>query len=317
MPDALIVIPCLNEEDHIGALANQFAKNNPDTLIVIVDGGSTDQTVQIAEGLAANNPNIKYLHNPDRIQSAAVNRAIKTYGGDLKYLIRVDAHAEYPDDYCNILIADAEKTHAASVVVPMHTIGKDPFQRAVAAAQNSLLGNGGSAHRTIGKEGKWVDHGHHALIRINAFRAMAGYDEKFSHNEDAELDARLIRARYRIWLTGKTFLTYYPRTESWSLFCQYFNYGNGRARNILKNRLKPKARQLAPAAVLPAIILALFGFTLPMLIWFFACLAFGICLAVQVQDRWIALSGPAAMLMHLGWSCGFWAGIASNPRRIL
>ena len=44
-----------------------------------------------------------------------------------------------------------------------------------------------------GAEGHWADHGHHALMRISAFRAVGGYDESFSHNEDAELDYRLGR----------------------------------------------------------------------------------------------------------------------------
>ena len=41
-------------------------------------------------------------------------------------------------------------------------------------------------------------------MRIAAFRAVGGYDESFSHNEDAELDYRLRQAGYRIWMTDKT-----------------------------------------------------------------------------------------------------------------
>ena len=59
-----------------------------------------------------------------------------------------------------------------SVVVAMNTIGKGGFQTAVAAAQNSKLGNGGASHRSAGGEGRWVEHGHHALMRVAAFRAV-------------------------------------------------------------------------------------------------------------------------------------------------
>ena len=72
----------------------------------------------------------------------------------------------------------------------MRTKGTGLFQKATALAQNSRLGNGGSQHRE-GGAGRWTDHGHHALMRLDAFRAVGGYDETFSHNEDAELDYRL------------------------------------------------------------------------------------------------------------------------------
>ena len=50
-------------------------------------------------------------------------------------------------------------------------------------------------------------------MRVAAFRAVGGYDESFSHNEDAELDYRLRAAGYRIWMTDKTFMVYYPRAS--------------------------------------------------------------------------------------------------------
>src|SRR5690606_35663894 len=126
--------------------------------------------------------------------------------------------------------------------------------------QNSRLGNGGSKHRA-GAKGQWVDHGHHALMRIESFRTVGGYDETFGHNEDAELDHRLRAAGYGIWLTDKTRMTYYPRETAAGLFRQYLNYGQGRARNILKHSTMPKLRQVLPAMVLPlaaGALLALF-----------------------------------------------------------
>jgi hypothetical protein len=71
---------------------------------------------------------------------------------------------------------------------------------------------------------------------IAAFRAVGGYDESFSHNEDAELDFRLRQAGFRIWMTDKTVMTYYPRASVLPLFRQYLGYGRGRAKNILKHR---------------------------------------------------------------------------------
>ncbi|TIT70853.1 MAG: succinoglycan biosynthesis protein exoa, partial [Mesorhizobium sp.] len=71
-------------------------------------------------------------------------------------------------------------------------------------------------------------------MRIAAFRAVGGYDESFSHNEDAEFDHRLRQAGYRIWMSGRTQMVYYPRSTLKGLFFQYLGYGRGRANNVLK-----------------------------------------------------------------------------------
>ena len=148
-------------------------------------------------------------------------------------------------------------------------------------------------------------------MRIDAFRAVGGYDARFSHNEDAELDHRLTAAGHRIWLTGRTRLTYFPRARLGPLIRQYFNFGRGRARNLQKNGTRPAARQavvamLAPAAAL--VVLAPFGavFALPLLLWLLACLAGGVMIALQNGRSRGLVAGLVAGTMHMAWSAGFW-----------
>lgn len=314
-PRLLVVIPTLNEAAYIEPLVTGLSHNcaRLNARIVVADGGSSDGTIGIINRLVLTYPNVSLLHNPGRLQSAAINLAVSTYGDQADFLIRMDAHADYPDDYIPQLIAEQKTTNADSVCVPMETVGLRGFQRAVAAAQNSKLGNGGSAHRQIGFAGKWVDHGHHALMRIAAFRAVNGYDENFSHNEDAELDTRLRQAGYTIWLTGKTSHTYYPRTRPGPLFRQYFKYGQGRARTILKHKTMPRLRQIIPVGVAPAVLLFFIPihpiFMMPALIWMMICLIYGAGLGFRAKEPIIALSGPATMIMHLAWSLGFWRSI--------
>jgi succinoglycan biosynthesis protein ExoA len=320
-PDVLIVLPCLNEERHVETIVRGVIRNLTSSfLLIIADGGSTDRTPLIAQKLAHEFPQVKYLHNPKRLQSAAINLAVAQYGGRARLLLRMDSHADYPKDYCQTLIDEQAETGAASVVVSMNTTGETCFQRAVAIAQNSPLGNGGAAHRRKAATGKWVDHGHHALMCLDAFRAVGGYDESFSHNEDAELDIRLRQAGYKIWLTKKTTLTYYPRSTPRLLFRQYFNFGKGRARTTLKHRIIPRLRQIVPLAVIPSILLtpaASFSWLaiLPMGLWMSVCLFYGLALAIRDHRADTLLAGPAAMLMHLGWSSGFMTGILSSLAR--
>ncbi|PBC05577.1 glycosyltransferase family 2 protein [Mesorhizobium sp. WSM3860] len=309
---SLIVIPCLNEAAHIGGLLQRLrpAAARLGARIVVADGGSTDGTQGIVEKLAAEDPRVTLIANPKRIQSAAINLAVATFGDDADYLIRIDAHGGYPGDYCDRLVEEAQATGADSVVVSMLTSGTGAVQKAVAAAQNSRLGTGGSKHRHM-SAGEWVDHGHHALMRIAAFRAVGGYDESFSHNEDAELDHRLRLAGYRIWMSGKTQMVYYPRSTLKSLFFQYLGYGRGRARNVLKHRMMPKLRQMIPLLVFPVVLMALLSpiFVLaavPFLVWAGVCLGYGTRTAISQRNPAIALAGVSVMVMHLGWSMGFW-----------
>lgn len=310
---ALIVIPTLDEAPVIARVIGRILEDEGlvDPLVVVADGGSQDATRDIVREIALSDPRVRLVDNPGRLQSAGLNLAATAIAGDRPWLVRVDAHADYPPNYVSALIEEGLRTGAHSVVVSMDTVGETGFQRAVAAAQNSLLGTGGSAHR-LACEGQWVDHGHHALFDLRAFEAVGGYDESFSHNEDAELDIRLAGAGGRIWLTDRVRIGYHPRRTPGALWRQYYSYGRGRARTTLKHYTPLKLRQALPLAVAPAVLSLLlaplvWALALPALVWACAALAFGAVLAARTGEPCVLLAGPAAMIMHLAWSAGFWS----------
>jgi succinoglycan biosynthesis protein ExoA len=45
------------------------------------------------------------------------------------------------------------------------------------------------------------------------------------------------------------------------------------------------------------------------MVWAVFCLSYGFFLGSKAGDMRIALAGPAAMIMHLGWSLGFWKAV--------
>jgi succinoglycan biosynthesis protein ExoA len=308
---AVVVIPCLNEEGYIQGVLDHFAAEPEHIVrkIVVADGGSTDRTIRIVEACSRRDGRIVLLNNVRRIQSSGINRAVEQYGELAPFFIRVDAHSDYPAGFCETLLAAQKMTGAESVVVSMTAKGVTCFQKAAAAAQNSRLGNGGSAHRRSA-EGRFVDHGHHALMNVNAFRSVGGYDETFSHNEDAELDFRLTAAGYRIYLCPGADIGYFPRTSLAELFRQYRNFGRGRAMTILKHRMKPKLRQVIPVMIGPAVALSALGVVAPVLaipaaLWAAASLFYGALLGFRSKDGCACGAGIAAMAMHLGFSVGF------------
>lgn len=305
---ALIVVPCLNEEAHLPALLQQLRNDNPDAMIVVADGGSTDGSRHIVVQLGTADPLMILMDNPDRIQSAGINLAVAQFGDGHTWLARIDAHCAYPAGYVERLVAAGVSKEAVSVVVPMFTQGNTCFQKAAAAAQNSVIGTGGSAHRSQGA-GAYVDHGHHALMRIDAFRATGGYNLAMSHNEDAELDRRLAR-HGKIWLEPACTITYYPRASPVALWRQYRNYGKGRAQTLQLHRIRPKLRQMVPLLVPIALFLALIApvfplFALPLVAWAILSVSAGAIIGWRLRSWCAALSGLAAMIMHMAWGIGF------------
>lgn len=316
-----IVIPCLNEAGFIVAAIDSVTPRSPtgealpfDYEILVLDGGSSDGTVDLVRQLARANPRIRLMNNPRRLQSAAVNLAAEYADPRATVLLRADSHATYPANFVATCLAALRANQAQSVVVTMHTVGTRCFQRAAAAAQNSLLGNGGSAHRRPGAS-RFVDHGHHAAFDRAFYRLAGGYDETLRANEDVDLDMRLQRAGGRIWLETSVPMTYFPRETIRGLWRQYFHYGRGRALTYRSHRYRLKARQLAPVVVtlgtLGGALLSLLhpAFALVPLSYALLCLSWGMVAALRRRDPCLAAMGLAAAVMHHSWALGFFSGL--------
>ncbi len=314
----LAVIPCLNEAAHLPALIEQMVADPAIDMLVVADGGSTDGSQAIVRRLAQGMPKLLALDNPARLQSAGINRAVRLHGAGHEWLLRIDAHCRYPDGYASMLMTAARATGASAVVVPMVTSAARGFARAAAAAQNSVLGTGGSAHRHLGS-GRWVDHGHHALMRLDMFHALGGYCENMPCNEDAELDHRQTSVGGRVWLEPKAAIMYFPRSRPIALARQYYRYGVGRARTIRRHRLRPHLRQMAPLAVPFAALLALLTpwsawAAVPFLLWAALCLSTGLLVGFRAGGGWAYAAGIAAAIMHMSWGTGFLKEMLLRPK---
>jgi succinoglycan biosynthesis protein ExoA len=322
--DVLIVVPSLNEEAHIESVIASLQADHrcSEALIVVSDGGSSDRTVAIVERIATLDPRVRVLTTDQRLNtSASVNRAVECFGGGRTWLVRLDAHAGYPQDYASRLVAKAIETGASSVVTPMFTRGDRCFQRAAAAAQNSFLGTGGSAHRLPNRAG-WVEHGHHALFDLEPFRQLGGYDDNLNFNEDAEFDRRLIKSGGRIWLADDLVITYFPRSNTISLFHQYVKQGRGRAHTFFRHGGRKHIRHFILPSIAPIVIL---GFLAPLYwplavpgsAWMCSCLLYGFILGIRQKDICAAASGYTAIIMQLAWSLGHWREIISIRAHML
>jgi len=314
--NVLVAIPTLNEALHIEAVIDQLYVDLPacEVQFVIADGGSTDGTIEVIRRLTEDRQGLSFVHNPQRLQSAGVNLVVRQYGQDADVLVRCDAHASYPRGFLRSLVESLQEVDADSVVVPMDSVGDSCLQRAVAWVSDSAIGSGGSAHRG-GRQSRFVDHGHHAAIKMESFRRAGGYVETFSHNEDAEFDCRLRALGGKIYLDTDIRIEYQPRASLPKLFKQYFNYGKGRSRTVRRHPTSFKVRQFAVPAFMSACAVAIvLSPLLPLLLMlpaFYIFVLAATSLSITLKKRSVCglLAGPAAMTMHVSWALGFMSGI--------
>ena len=310
----LAVIPALNEERHIETCIRSLMVGDArlkKVPLVVADGGSTDATVRIVEGLKAEFPNLRLIHNPKRLQAAAMNLAATSEATpETRCLVRCDAHSIYPEGFILSVAESLAATGAASVVIPMDAVGETCFERANAWIVDTPLGSGGAAHRG-GTTSGYVDHGHHAGFDIAMYRQIGGYDETFSHNEDAEYDERLSQSGGKIYLDAGIRIRYIPRGSVPRLARQYFNYGKGRAQNVRKHGQRLKIRQALPILALLAsaggiLVAPFFAPALILPAGYLITLALAsITVAVSKRSVCGLLAGLASGTMHMSWAAGF------------
>jgi succinoglycan biosynthesis protein ExoA len=199
----------------------------------------------------------------------------------------------------------------------MDSVGYDGVSSAIAWVSDTLLGSGGARHRG-GRRSGFVDHGHHAAFRMERFRALGGYDETFTHNEDAEYDCRLRKAGGTIYMDAALRVQYRPRQSLWSLARQYRRYGLGRSGTVLRHPESLRLRQLAvPSAM---VVLALCLAAAPIFPWMLlAPAAYGlvilgtsIVMALRKRSAYGLITGPAALVMHASWALGFIQGLLTQ-----
>ncbi len=306
-----VLIPTYNEAGFIVDVLETILAATPRVdEVIVADGGSEDATCELVMSVAARSNRVVLIHNPDRIQSAGVNRAAKAARQTSDVLIRLDAHSSYPPDFVQRLMEELNETGAASVVVRLRSVGDKCFQRAVAVLSNTVLGTGGAVHRMGGKS-EFVAHGHHAAFRRSAYDQAGGYDESFVAAEDAELDYRIRAAGGTIWFAADIVVDYFPRDTVGRLAAQYYRNGIGRAQAVRKNDGEIRLRQIIPPAVLCVFVLGLVAgifapYALLAPLGYLALMAVvSVGYAVARRDMCLLAGAVALPIMHLTWSAGF------------
>jgi hypothetical protein len=175
-----------------------------------------------------------------------MNEAIRSARGDV--IMRMDVHCEYAHDYVSQCVEVLGRTGAENVGGAQRAKASSPFQRSVCAALDSPLGVGGAGYRSASREG-FVDTVFLGAFPRRVFEQVGLYDPGAVTNEDAELNQRIHDAGGRVYLSREIVVHYYPRGSFRALARQYFRYGRGRARTLLKHGTFLSLRPVIPAAM--------------------------------------------------------------------
>lgn len=235
-PFVTVVMPCRDEERHIEtcvrtALAQDWPREKLE--ILVADGMSMDSSREILARLASEDCRIQLIDNPARIQAAGLNACIRRARGEV--IVRMDVHADYPPDFIRRCVEVLERTGADNAGGAARPRSRTFFQRCVATALASPLAFGGSPYRKKDAEG-FVESVWPGAFRRTVFERVGLFDPRAVTNEDAELNQRIVEAGGRVYLSRDIRVHYYPRGSMRSLARQYFKYGKGRARTLLKHR---------------------------------------------------------------------------------
>ena len=148
----------LNEEEYIldCLISVKNFKNSYHSILTIyvVDGGSSDKTTKIVNEFVRDNKNFVLLHNEKRTQPAAMNLVINKFKGD--FLMRLDAHCLYPEDYLDKCIETSLRTNAENSGGVLVTLpgGKNLGAKNVQALTSHWFGVGNSGFRIGVEEGE-------------------------------------------------------------------------------------------------------------------------------------------------------------------
>lgn len=222
-----VICPIYNEENYIGKciesiLAQDYPKD--DLEVLFVDGMSTDRTREIVEEYSTSYPYIRLIDNPKRIVPPAMNISIRASKGSI--IIRLDAHAIFPNNYFSQLVHYLITLKADNVGGVCRTlpINDSVVCQSIASVLSSRFGMGNSHFRIGATEIMEVDTVPFGCFNRELFDRIGYFDEELIRNQDDEFNGRIIKNGGKIYLLPFLTIDYYARDtikKVWKMFYQY------------------------------------------------------------------------------------------------
>ncbi|MHB8499959.1 MAG: glycosyltransferase family 2 protein [Candidatus Acidiferrales bacterium] len=211
LPFVTVVVPCRNEEKHIGRclesiLANDYPKDRME--ILVLDGMSEDRTREIVAGYSERYPMVRLVDNPKKHIPVAMNIGIREARGER--ILKMDAHSTYQPEYISRCVQyqdlyDAENTGGVWKMVP----GADTaMARAIVLGLGHRFGSGNANVKVGVDKPTWSDSTAFGCFRKDLFERIGMYDEKLLSSSDLDLNQRICAAGGGILVVPDVVISY-------------------------------------------------------------------------------------------------------------
>jgi succinoglycan biosynthesis protein ExoA len=319
--DCSLVMPVFNEERHIRASVAAMRRQRFDGTLefLVVDGASTDRTRELLGELALEDPRVRVFENPRGRTSSGLNVALSHARGRL--VARIDAHAEFPEDYVALGVERLRAGGTRWVSGPSIATGTGAVSRAVSLALRTPLGKGGSrkwaTERSAEREEYELDAGVFAGVwERETLLEYGGWDEGWVRNQDSEMAGRFLARGERLICIPAMAAEYVPRNSLPSLWRQYHQYGEYREKTAVRHpHTMRRSHLLAPALVTTFTAAAIAPRPLRKLARAGGCLyaatiaAAGVRASLEAEHKTDGALVPAVLVvMHLAHGTGAFRG---------
>ena len=337
------VIPTWQEGLHIErCIRSLMEQTYPSHLhqILVLDGGSTDETVKIVERLSIESssnggPQISLLKNPLKYVSHARNQALDHLDNGVEFVLEMIGHAWVPPDHLEVRV---KRFHAIESELGSRlgglgaqVIESDLSKTRVASWIESALAcplGGSGQFARFSKEGP-TKIPPFTLYRREALLDIGGWNEDFITTQDSEINLRLIKNGWPLWRTPKTHVRMVKRTTVKQWWRMGYRYGFWRMKHVMGAKSRMRIGEFLPwIGLLSVVGFAIDGqstFLIPNFLWpivayISTLFAVGSNEARLAKDASMSFGVPYLLiLLHTSFSFGLLAGMfrpgkSSNDR---
>jgi glycosyltransferase involved in cell wall biosynthesis len=194
LPFVTVVVPCRNEEKHIGrCLESILATNYPKERmeILVLDGMSEDRTREIVAGFSERHPIVRLVGNPEKHIPAAMNLGIQTARGET--IIKMDAHSTFQREHISLCVAYQEKYGAENVggICKMTPGADTATARAIVLGLSSRFGSGNANVKVGVAKPTWSDTAAFGCFKKELFSRVGLFDERLLSSSDLDMNLRI------------------------------------------------------------------------------------------------------------------------------
>jgi len=245
MTSVSLIATVLNEGHAIKRLLQSLRQQTtiPDE-IIIVDGGSTDETLSILESYKSQLP-LKILSHPGCNISEGRNIAIQAAQYDI--IVATDAGVKIPETWLAALLApfNADVVAVAGFFLP-DPAPNNPFEVAMSA---TVL-----PHVSEIDPATFLPSSRSVAFRKSAWATIGGYPEWLDYSEDLVFDIRIKDFVGDFAFAPRAVVYFKPRTSVRSFFKQYYLYARGDGKADLW-RKRHAIRYITYLVVVPLVLL--------------------------------------------------------------